>query len=65
VAYNIQNGKNKIKLLMEYENVTQNILLVIELILQIANKQENASCIRSTSLLSNNQLLVNMTNGFQ
>jgi hypothetical protein len=26
VAYNIQNGKNKIKLLKEYENVTQKVL---------------------------------------
>jgi hypothetical protein len=26
VAYNFQTGNNKIKLLMEYENVTQNVL---------------------------------------
>jgi hypothetical protein len=36
VAYNFQNGKNRIKLLMEYEIVTQRVLLSIEAISQDA-----------------------------
>jgi hypothetical protein len=36
VAYNFQTGNNKIKLLTEYENVTEKVLLVIESILQNA-----------------------------
>jgi hypothetical protein len=31
VAYKIQTGSNKIKLLTGYENVTQNVLIVMEL----------------------------------
>jgi hypothetical protein len=34
VAYNFQTGKNKIKLLTEYENATQEVLLFIESMLQ-------------------------------
>jgi hypothetical protein len=30
VAYNFQTGKNKIKLLTEYESVTQKVLLPVE-----------------------------------
>jgi hypothetical protein len=36
VAYNFQIGNNKIKLLKEYENVTQKFLVIIESILQNA-----------------------------
>jgi hypothetical protein len=30
VTYNFQTGNNKIKLLMEHENVTQNVVLPLE-----------------------------------
>jgi hypothetical protein len=42
VAYNFQAAKNKIKLLTEYENVTQKILSVIESILQNAKQLQHA-----------------------
>jgi hypothetical protein len=42
VAYNIQTGNNKIKLLMEYESVTQKVLLFIESMLQNAKKIQYA-----------------------
>jgi hypothetical protein len=37
VAYIFQTGKSKIKLLKEYENVTQKVLLLIEPALQMLN----------------------------
>jgi hypothetical protein len=30
VAYNFQTGENKVKLLTEYENVTQEVLVILE-----------------------------------
>jgi hypothetical protein len=42
VAYNFQIGNNKIKLLMEYENVTEKVLLLIESIQQIAKQLQHA-----------------------
>jgi hypothetical protein len=36
MAYNFETGNNRIKLLMEYERVTQKVLLFIEPILQNA-----------------------------
>jgi hypothetical protein len=38
VDYNFQTGKNKIKLLMQYESVTQRVLLFVEPLLQKAKK---------------------------
>jgi hypothetical protein len=38
VAYNFQTGKNKIKLLTEYESVTQKTLIFLESILQNAKQ---------------------------
>jgi hypothetical protein len=42
VAYNFQTGKNEIKLMTEYESVTQKVLLLIESILQDAKQLQNA-----------------------
>jgi hypothetical protein len=36
MAYNFQIGSNKIKLLKDYESVTQNVLLCIESMLENA-----------------------------
>jgi hypothetical protein len=36
LAYNVQIGRNKIKLLMGYESVIQKVLLFVEVILQSA-----------------------------
>jgi hypothetical protein len=44
VAYNFQTGNNKIKLLMEYENVTQKDLLFIESMLRIAEDFNMRAC---------------------
>jgi hypothetical protein len=41
VAYNFQNGNKKIKLLMEYESVTQKVLLRLESILQNAKRLQH------------------------
>jgi hypothetical protein len=38
VAYNFQTGKNKIKLLTEYESVTQKVLISLESLLQTAKQ---------------------------
>jgi hypothetical protein len=42
VAYNVQTGNNKIKLLREYENVTQKVVLSIESMLQTAKQLQHA-----------------------
>jgi hypothetical protein len=42
VAYNFQIGNNKIKLLTEYESVTQKVLLSLESILQNAKQLHHA-----------------------
>jgi hypothetical protein len=42
MAYSFQIGKNGIKLLMEYENVTQKVLLFIESIPQNAKQLQHA-----------------------
>jgi hypothetical protein len=42
VAYNFQIGNNKIKLLAEYESVTQEVLLPVESILQNAKQLQRA-----------------------
>jgi hypothetical protein len=42
VAYNFQNDTNKIKLLMEYESVTQKVLYLIESILQEGKQLQHA-----------------------
>jgi hypothetical protein len=42
VAYNFQTGNNKIKLLKEYESVTQKVLLHIESILRNAKELQHA-----------------------
>jgi hypothetical protein len=42
VAYNFQTESNKTKLLTEYENVTQNVLLYVELMLQNAKQLQHA-----------------------
>jgi hypothetical protein len=42
VAYNFQIGNNKIKLLPEYENVTQELLLFLGSILQNAKQLQHA-----------------------
>jgi hypothetical protein len=42
VEYNIQTGKKNIKLLMEYENVTQTVLLFIESIVHDAKTLQHA-----------------------
>jgi hypothetical protein len=42
VAYNFQAGNDKIKLLTEYERVTQNVLLAVELILHNAKQLRHA-----------------------
>jgi hypothetical protein len=42
VAYNFQTRNNKIKLLTEYENVTQTLLYIIESILQIVEQLQHA-----------------------
>jgi hypothetical protein len=42
MAYNFYIGKNKIKLFTKYKSVTQNVLLVIELILQNCKQLQHA-----------------------
>jgi hypothetical protein len=42
VTYKFQTENNKIKLLTEYENVAQKVLLDIELILQNAKQLQHA-----------------------
>jgi hypothetical protein len=42
MSYNFQIGNNKIKLLTEYETVTQKVLLLIESILQNAKQLQHA-----------------------
>jgi hypothetical protein len=42
VTYTFQTENNKIKLLTEYENVTQEVLLPIELMLQISKQFQHA-----------------------
>jgi hypothetical protein len=42
VAYNFQTGNNKTKLLMEYESVTQNVSLLIQIKLKNAKQLEHA-----------------------
>jgi hypothetical protein len=42
MAYNFQTGQNRIKLLKEYESVTQKVLLLIESILQNAQQPQHA-----------------------
>jgi hypothetical protein len=42
MAHNFQIENNKIKLLMENENVTQNVLLFIESMLQNAKQLQHA-----------------------
>jgi hypothetical protein len=42
VAHNFQTGKNKIKLLTEYESVTQKVLFSVELILQNVKQLQHA-----------------------
>jgi hypothetical protein len=42
VAFTFQTGNDKIKLLKEYESVTQKVLLPIESILQDAKKLQHA-----------------------
>jgi hypothetical protein len=44
VAYNFQTGNKKIKLLTEYESVTQKVLFSIELVPQNAKQLQN-SCL--------------------
>jgi hypothetical protein len=43
MAYTFQTGNNKIKLLKEYESVTQEVLLLIETILQNAEQLQHTS----------------------
>jgi hypothetical protein len=52
VAYNFKTGSNKIKLLMEYKNVTQNVLLPEESILQTSIRLSFVAC-RICKLYSN------------
>jgi hypothetical protein len=40
VAYNFQSGNNKIKLLMEYEIVTQKVLLRLESVPQNTKQRQ-------------------------
>jgi hypothetical protein len=42
VAYNVQSRNNKIKLLTQYENVTQKVLLFIDQMLQNAKQLQRA-----------------------
>jgi hypothetical protein len=42
MAYDFQTGNNKINLLMEYESVTQKVLLYIESVLQNVKKLQHA-----------------------
>jgi hypothetical protein len=42
MAYKFQIGKNKIKLLTEYESVTQKVLLLIESLLQNAKQRQHS-----------------------
>jgi hypothetical protein len=42
MAYNFQTRKNKIKLFMEYEGVTQRVLISLESILQNAKQLQHA-----------------------
>jgi hypothetical protein len=42
VAYNFQTGNNNIKLLTEYESVTQKVLLLLESILQNPKQLQHA-----------------------
>jgi hypothetical protein len=42
VAYNFQTKNNKIKLLTEYESVTQKVLISLESILQNAKQLQHA-----------------------
>jgi hypothetical protein len=42
MACNFQTGSNKIKMLEEYESVTQNVSLYIELILKNAKQLQHA-----------------------
>jgi hypothetical protein len=44
MAYNFQNGNNKIKLLKEYESVTQTVLLLVQSVMQNA-KQVQQVCL--------------------
>jgi hypothetical protein len=48
VAYNFQTGKKKIKLLMEYESVTQKVLLPLESMLHNAKKNFNMRAFHGT-----------------
>jgi hypothetical protein len=51
VAYNIQTGNDKIKLLIEYESVIQKVLLLVESILQNAKQLQHAQfCFDVSSL---------------
>jgi hypothetical protein len=43
VAYTFQTGNNKIKLLMEYENVTKKVLLPMESIPQNAKQLQHGA----------------------
>jgi hypothetical protein len=42
MAYNFQIGSNNIKMLREYESITQKVLLLIESILQNAKQLQHA-----------------------
>jgi hypothetical protein len=42
MAHNFQTGNNKIKLLTEYESVTQKVVLLIESKLQIAKQLQHS-----------------------
>jgi hypothetical protein len=42
VAYNFQTGNNKIKLITEYESVTQKFLVPLESVLQNAKQVQHA-----------------------
>jgi hypothetical protein len=44
MANNFQTGKNKIKLLTEYESVTQKVLSPVEPILQNAQQLQKVAC---------------------
>jgi hypothetical protein len=53
VAYNFETGNKKIKLLTEYKNVTQKVLLVIESILQNDKQLQHAQFYSVASGLKN------------
>jgi hypothetical protein len=42
VAYNFQTGKKQIKQFMEYENVTQKVLQLVESVMQNAKQLQHA-----------------------